>query len=239
MESQRNDPRFSVLLALFATMKAIVSNLGADPGPVIGWGAVIAAALSIGWALKNYPPYRLLTWTVNFYHAQRIAVLRGVAIVLFTVGAGLLSLSLFSPQPAEVEAAFLPTNTAPSKLTVWPSSTPSPSMTPSTTPSPTAMPTNTPAPAAHPTPRYHVVERNQNLWCIAEKYYGRQNGHLYTFICRANQANGQIGDSCDELQVGEKLVIPTKQDYPWAPIPDPLPTPGVADVDYFCHDAVK
>jgi len=237
MKPRRKTENVSQLLALLSTIAAIISNLGKDVGPVIRWVTVVVAILSIGWAIKNYPPHKYPRLWVSFCRKYSVVLQRMLSVLMIIAGIGLLCFVSCSAKLQDWGASLLPTNTP----TVEATPSPVPTLTPTNTstatsipmPSPASSPTLTPS----PTPIFHVVEKRHNLWCIAEKYYGKTNGHLYTYICKANQETGQIGDSCNELQVGEKLLIPTKQKFSWAPLPDPLPTPGIEDVDYFCEDS--
>lgn len=237
MKPKHKTNNVSQLLALISTIAAIISNLGKDVGPVIRWITALAAILSISWAIKNYPPHNYpLAWR-NFYRKHSVVLQRVLSILVLAVGVSLLGFLSCSVRSQDWGVSLLPTNTP----TVEPSPSPVPTVTLTTVPTiaatPMLFPTSSPTPTPSPTLIFHVVEKHHNLWCIAEKYYGKANGLLYAYICRANQESGQIGDDCNELQVGEKLLIPTKQDFPWAPIPDPLPTPGTEGVNYFCEDS--
>ena len=51
--------------------------------------------------------------------------------------------------------------------------------------------------------QWHEVKKGENLWKIAEHYYG--DGTLYTKIFEANK---DVLDDPDRIQVGQKLRIP-------------------------------
>lgn len=51
--------------------------------------------------------------------------------------------------------------------------------------------------------QWHEVKKGENLWKIAEHYYG--DGSLYTKIFEANR---DVLNDPDRIQVGQKLRIP-------------------------------
>jgi len=51
--------------------------------------------------------------------------------------------------------------------------------------------------------QWHEVKKGENLWKIAEHYYG--DGTLYTKIFEANK---DVLDDPDRIKVGQKLRIP-------------------------------
>ena len=167
--------------------------------------------------------------------------LLSVCIVLLSCGI-VFSILSNPPEPSGISISPLSTvaNTIvpPNKKTPMPVDTATPMPVDTATPMPvdTATLIQTIAISTPILPRvFHVIAEGEYLWCIAQKYYGAKNGELSRFICMVNQSTGQLGVDCNELQIGEKVQIPTKDDYPWAPIPHPLPTPGSQNgIDYFC-----
>lgn len=54
----------------------------------------------------------------------------------------------------------------------------------------------------------HVVEEGDSLAYIAKKYYGPEEGNKRTTIQMLYEANKNVLESPDKIQVGDKLVIP-------------------------------
>jgi nucleoid-associated protein YgaU len=86
--------------------------------------------------------------------------------------------------------------------------------------SPPAVKTDTAKPAA---PKFYVVEEGDTLSSIAKKVYGEQEGNKLANINLLFEANRITLASADELQVGQKLVIPP---LPAAGASAPAPMPG-------------
>ena len=62
---------------------------------------------------------------------------------------------------------------------------------------------NKPAKEVIPTKKFHIVQKDQSLWSIAELYYGK--GQLWKKILDANR---RVIKDPNTLAVGEKLLIP-------------------------------
>lgn len=92
--------------------------------------------------------------------------------------------------------------------------------------------TATPEATAKPTPILHEVEEGEHFSCISERYFG--TAKYAPTICYYNYELGRIGTTCNELQVGELLIIPTERDS--ARLPPLLATPGIRGQDYWCVD---
>ena len=234
----------SSILATLVSVAAIIDHLGEKPGPTIRWLLVLIACAAIGGAFYLYPRHPLPGNVKKFFREYHVGLLRLLCVVLllggFTVFLTPTTEATLTPPPAVTPSPSATITVTPSLTT-----TPSPSATVTSTPSPTVTPTaedpliiqdaSTATQTPEPTIIFHVVKQDEHLWCLAQMYYGPGNGHLFKYICRHNQASGQIGDDCNELQVGEKLQIPIKKDFAWSEIPDQLPPPGTAEgVDYFC-----
>jgi nucleoid-associated protein YgaU len=71
---------------------------------------------------------------------------------------------------------------------------------------------NGPKPATRALPKIYVVQDGDNLAKIAKKFYGEQTGNKALSVNRIFQANRKILTSPDEIQVGQKLVIPLIKD---------------------------
>jgi nucleoid-associated protein YgaU len=82
---------------------------------------------------------------------------------------------------------------------------------------PTAKP-QTAKPAA---PKFYVVEDGDSISSIAKKFYGEKEGNKTANINAIFEANRKTLASIDELQVGQKLIIP-----PLAGSSAPVPTAG-------------
>ncbi|MHC4546539.1 MAG: LysM peptidoglycan-binding domain-containing protein [Planctomycetota bacterium] len=57
-------------------------------------------------------------------------------------------------------------------------------------------------------PKIHVVADGDNLALIAKKYYGDVEGNKRANIMRIFEANRNLLKTADEIQVGQKLIIP-------------------------------
>jgi len=57
-------------------------------------------------------------------------------------------------------------------------------------------------------PKISVVADGDNLALIAKKYYGEVEGNKSVNIMRIFAANRNLLNSIDEIQVGQKLIIP-------------------------------
>jgi len=57
-------------------------------------------------------------------------------------------------------------------------------------------------------PKIYVVAEDDNLALIAKKFYGPEEGNKRANIMRIFEANRNILESPDEIQVGQKLIIP-------------------------------
>ena len=56
--------------------------------------------------------------------------------------------------------------------------------------------------------RYYVVSEGDNLSSIAKKFYGSKEGNRQVNIDRIFAANRKVLRSCNEIRVGQKLLIP-------------------------------
>jgi nucleoid-associated protein YgaU len=86
--------------------------------------------------------------------------------------------------------------------------------------------------AADNLPNAHIVQDGEDLWSIAEKYYG--NGYYWTKIAQANDITNP-----NQIEVGQKLTLPdveeqgeiaeatTAPEETNTPIPSSSPTPTV------------
>lgn len=58
-------------------------------------------------------------------------------------------------------------------------------------------------------PKIYVVADGDNIALIAQKYYGEVEGNKRANIMRIFEANRNLLNSADEIQVGQKLIIPS------------------------------
>jgi nucleoid-associated protein YgaU len=106
-------------------------------------------------------------------------------------------------QPGENSVAVAPIESTPAVSAEPAISTPAQNV-PAAGIQPTAKP-QTAKPAA---PKFYVVEDGDSVSSIAKKVYGAQEGNKQKNIDAIFEANRKTLASIDELQVGQKLVIP-------------------------------
>lgn len=84
----------------------------------------------------------------------------------------------------------------------------------STTPAPEAHQTNenTQNQAKPDLPKIYVVQDGDNLAKIAQKFYGSEIGNKTINVNRIFEANRKILKSPDDIQIGQKLIIPLLKD---------------------------
>jgi nucleoid-associated protein YgaU len=103
------------------------------------------------------------------------------------------------------------------------------------------QPTAKPETAKPATPKFYVVEDGDSISSIAKKFYGEKEGNKTANINAIFEANRKTLASIDELQVGQKLMIPPAVSLSNPPLPGssaPVPTasgvlsgPGFTKVD--------
>lgn len=72
-----------------------------------------------------------------------------------------------------------------------------------------SIPVESPAPpVGSAPPRYHVVQRGENLPVIAKQYYGPEEGNRRIVIQKLYEANRDVLESPSKIRVDDKLVIP-------------------------------
>lgn len=71
-----------------------------------------------------------------------------------------------------------------------------------------SLPTPQPSKAVAANTRRHVVEKNETLASIAQKYYGPEEGNRRVVIQQLYEANKDVMPSPDVVVVGKKLTIP-------------------------------
>ena len=71
---------------------------------------------------------------------------------------------------------------------------------------------NTPKQVEPDLPKIYVVQDGDNLAKIAQKFYGMARGNKTTNVNRIFQANSKLLKSADDIQVGQKLIIPLLKD---------------------------
>ena len=132
-----------------------------------------------------------------------------ITAALILSGLGLLISWL--NQPGRLINRLLATDTPTPTATFTPTSTPTPTETPTITPTPTE--TLTPTPSA---PFTYVVQENDSLFAIAEKFQLGDKGILFLVIL-----NPQI-DPCNPiLRIGQEITVPN----PGMPMPTATPLP--------------
>ena len=97
----------------------------------------------------------------------------------------------------------------------------------------TAPPVSKPEPAKTAATKIYVVQDGDSLSSIAKKVYGDQQGGKLTNINALFEANRKTLASADDLQVGQKLIVPTLAGSS-SPVPTPanvLPGSNFAKVD--------
>ncbi len=192
----------------------------------------------VGWVAWVVFTLSLLVELVNLLgHRQRALVLPGLggvqqwaAGLMLTVvaigGAAQLAPGPTAPQAAsartvpETDRAAAGARSAVSRPVPADRDTTGPDARASTPPSPRAESPSrpaTPAPAAAPVPltaphgqreRVHVVEAGDDLWSLAEQYYGR--GQEWRRIAAANP--DLLTGGPDRLRVGWRLLVPEAED---------------------------
>lgn len=71
---------------------------------------------------------------------------------------------------------------------------------------------NTPNPVKPDLPKIYVVQNGDNLAKIAQKFYGPETGNKTINVKRIYEANRNILKSPDDIQIGQKLIIPLLKD---------------------------
>ena len=71
---------------------------------------------------------------------------------------------------------------------------------------------NKPKPAKSDLPKVYVVKAGDNLAKIAQKFYGMEKGNKTINVKRIFEANRRLLKSADDINVGQKLVIPLLKD---------------------------
>jgi len=83
------------------------------------------------------------------------------------------------------------------------------------------QPTTKPETAKPAAPKFYVVEDGDSVSSIAKKFYGEKEGNKMASINAIFEANRKTLASIDELQVGQKLVMPPLAgSNPVSPTPD-------------------
>ncbi|MHC4534503.1 MAG: LysM peptidoglycan-binding domain-containing protein [Planctomycetota bacterium] len=71
---------------------------------------------------------------------------------------------------------------------------------------------NKPKPAKSNLPKFYVVQAGDNLAKIAQKFYGMEKGNKTINVKKIFEANRRLIKSADDINVGQKLVIPLLKD---------------------------
>ena len=192
-------------------------------------GTVLARLLTlVGWAAWLVFAVSLLVELVNLLRARSSAVVlpglggvqqwaAGLMLAVVAIG-GAAQLTSVPSAPTSVTARAAPdlerATAVPDAGSAVPSPTPSPAAEPdlAQTPARTAPELDQegpPAPASLPAPggqreRVHVVTAGDDLWSLAEHYYGR--GQDWRRIAAANP--DRLTGGPDRLRVGWRLVVP-------------------------------
>jgi nucleoid-associated protein YgaU len=71
---------------------------------------------------------------------------------------------------------------------------------------------NMPRPVKPDLPKVYTVQNGDNLAKIAQKFYGSERGNKTINVNRIFEANRRVLKTADDIQVGQKLVIPLLKD---------------------------
>jgi nucleoid-associated protein YgaU len=113
----------------------------------------------------------------------------------------------FGPSPAQPTPGGV--GVAPAEMTPTVSIDPTVSAPAQNTPAGDIQPKAKPETAKSASPKVYVVQQGDSISAIAKKVYGAQEGNKKKNIDAIFEANRKTLASIDDLQVGQKLVIPS------------------------------
>jgi LysM repeat protein len=166
---------------------------------------------------------------IDAYHkrqkmSQKAPVILIIAAVLLIVGAAIVIFALLNP--TNPFASMMATDTSTPTATSTSTQTPTATNTPTDTPT-AAPPTDTPTPTATETPSgpsIYVVQENDNLGSIAEKF----NTDLATLLA----LNPQIDPLTLVIRVGDQVLIPAPDTVLPTATPVPVDLPRGTIIEY-------
>jgi len=113
----------------------------------------------------------------------------------------------FGPSPAQPTPGGV--GVAPAEMTPTVSIDPTVSAPAQNTPAGNIQPKAKPETAKPASPKVYVVQQGDSISAIAKKVYGAQEGNKQKNIDAIFEANRKTLASIDDLQVGQKLIIPS------------------------------